>query len=50
MFLFRFPGSFLFRFPGSFLFRFAERRFLGLFSMEPPRTTRANGSTADHDA
>jgi hypothetical protein len=31
-----------FRFSGLFLFRFAERRFLGSFLKEPPRTTRCN--------
>ncbi len=29
---------FLFESSGSFLFRFAERRFLGSFQKEPPRT------------
>ena len=31
---------FLFLFSGLFLFRFADRRFVGVFQFEPPRTTR----------
>ena len=33
---------FLFWFSGSFLFRFAERRFLGSFKKEPPRSSSAD--------
>ncbi len=35
---------FLFWFSGSFLFRFAERRFLGSFKKEPPRSTSADAT------